>query len=370
MKPRHRTPSLTTPAATLAIVASLAALLPACSSEPSAAGEAAPPESATAPAPAAHETPETPPAAPAAVQSITLEGLAKLHRVGHVLLGAQPDEVAFEALASEGTTRVIDLRGAAEDRGLDEAEVMDVLQLEYVSLPVSGPDDLTDELFDEARRLLREHDGGGQGDVLLHCASSNRVGAVWLTRRVLDEGVPLEQAVEEAHQVGLRSQALEDAAKAYILGAGKKDLGAYKLEIRSELPEVAGIDVPSLAQRLEQGDAPLLLDVRAEDEYAVSHLPGARRAETLSDALALLEGTPKDEEVVLYCSIGYRSGHLARALMQAGYTGVRNLEGSIFEWANTGHAVERDGRPVRQVHPYDETWGRLLDRELWAGLDG
>lgn len=343
----------------------LGSALPACSSEPRPTA-AAPTEDST---PTPEEAQSAPPE-PAPIEQLALEGVSRIHRVGHVLLAGQPDEVAFESLANEGTTRVIDLRRPTEDRGFDQAEVMGVLELDYVTLPVGSPDDLTDALFDEARRLLREHDDGRKGDVLLHCASSNRVGAVWLTRRVLDEGVPLEQAVEEARRTGLRSEALEKAARAYILGAGKKDLGALKLEIRGKLPEVAGIDVPALAQRLERGDAPLLLDVRADEEFAVSHLPGARHAASLADALAALEGEPKDREVVLYCSVGYRSGYRAQELMEAGFTRVKNLEGSIFEWANTGHTVLRDGKPVREVHPYDHTWGRLLERELWSGLDG
>ena len=73
--------------------------------------------------------------------------------------------------------------------------------------------------------------------------------------------------------------------------------------------------------------------------------------------------------IVVYCSIGYRSARLARELEQQGVEGVLNLEGSIFEWANSGHGVEREGEAVSEVHPYDEDWGRLLDQELWSGLE-
>ena len=50
--------------------------------------------------------------------------------------------------------------------------------------------------------------------------------------------------------------------------------------------------------------------------------------------------------------------------MARGFTNVRNLEGSIFEWANQGHPVERAGAPVNEVHPYDESWGTLLREDL------
>jgi hypothetical protein len=36
----------------------------------------------------------------------------------------------------------------------------------------------------------------------------------------------------------------------------------------------------------------------------------------------------------------------------------------VFEWANSGYPVFRDGEAVREVHPFDAEWGRLLDPEL------
>lgn len=45
---------------------------------------------------------------------------------------------------------------------------------------------------------------------------------------------------------------------------------------------------------------------------------------------------------------------------------VYTLDGSIFEWVNEGRPVYRDGRVVAEVHPFDDRWGTLLDRRLWA----
>ena len=52
--------------------------------------------------------------------------------------------------------------------------------------------------------------------------------------------------------------------------------------------------------------------------------------------------------------------------MAAGYADVWNLEGSIFQWANGGRPVYRDGRPVEAVHPYNTLWGTLLADSLRA----
>jgi rhodanese-related sulfurtransferase len=147
------------------------------------------------------------------------------------------------------------------------------------------------------------------------------------------------------------------------------ELARLSAELRAELPDVQTMGVDALAARMQAGERPLLLDVRSQAEFTVSHLEGARRAETKEDAQALLAGEPREREVILYCSVGVRSGHLAEALRRAGWTNVRNLEGSIFAWANAGHPVWRDGLRVHEVHPYDEHWGRLLERSLWSELE-
>jgi hypothetical protein len=52
--------------------------------------------------------------------------------------------------------------------------------------------------------------------VYIHCAAANRVGAVWLIKRVLVDGWDIERATAEAKRVGLRSPQLEQFALDYI----------------------------------------------------------------------------------------------------------------------------------------------------------
>jgi rhodanese-related sulfurtransferase len=150
------------------------------------------------------------------------------------------------------------------------------------------------------------------------------------------------------------------------LAFGATDWPTLKRELRSRYPEVRQISVEDLHSALARADPPLLIDARSAAEYRVSHLHGARRAETAAQATKLLAGTPKNRAIVVYCSVGYRSSALARELMRSGYTQVANLEGSIFEWANKGLPVYRGSEPASVVHPYDRSWGALLDRRLWS----
>ena len=149
--------------------------------------------------------------------------------------------------------------------------------------------------------------------------------------------------------------------------------------IRAKFPEVAQLSTDSLQAWLDEpgqaeeelsrsgqapSNRPVLLDVREQEEYEVSHLKGALRAASEKEALEALEGVLPDRPVVLYCSVGYRSSEMAGFLQKRGFDKVYNLEGSIFAWANEGKPVYRGGERVQVVHPYDRVWGKLLKKVL------
>ena len=113
-------------------------------------------------------------------------------------------------------------------------------------------------------------------------------------------------------------------------------------------------------------EKPTVIDTRAIEEFAVSHLAGAVRAGTLREAVGVLQGRTFAAPVVVYCSVGYRSSELAVQLQKAGYTNVQNLDGSIFQWANEGRLVFKGDVAVTKVHPYNNTWGDLLEKKYWS----
>lgn len=139
-----------------------------------------------------------------------------------------------------------------------------------------------------------------------------------------------------------------------------------KKAIRLRNPSVAQLSTQELATWLARPDttSPLLLDIRAPEEFAVSHLQNARLAPALDDALDHLADAPSDTPIVAYCSVGFRSSDLAEQLQKDGFTRVYNLEGSIFQWANEGRPVYREGEEVDEVHPYGGLWKQLLKPQL------
>lgn len=123
-----------------------------------------------------------------------------------------------------------------------------------------------------------------------------------------------------------------------------------------------------LEQRLADDGkpAPLLIDARASEEFSVSHIEGARHAETVEQIKALLADRPDDTPVIVYCSVGVRSARLVAKLQDAGVSDAVNLKGSIFEWANRGLPVFKGQQTTHGVHPFNRKWGELLDREHWS----
>ena len=117
--------------------------------------------------------------------------------------GGQPTPAQLAGLAREGVRTVINLRAPSEPVEYDEAAEAARLGLHYLSLPITGAADLDRErvrqfghALDEARR---------EGGVLIHCASSNRVGAMVALDEVLNRGCALDTALERGRDAGLKA---------------------------------------------------------------------------------------------------------------------------------------------------------------------
>jgi len=148
----------------------------------------------------------------APVQKNELGTTRNVHSCEGLFLSGQPSQQDVKVIKEQGIKRVISLRQEGEIDWQEGTVVQDA-GLEFVAIPFAAPDTLTDQVFDQVRKLLQD---SAQTPTLLHCGSANRVGAVWLTHRVLDQGVPLEVALKEARQIGLRTPAYEERAKQYI----------------------------------------------------------------------------------------------------------------------------------------------------------
>ncbi len=115
------------------------------------------------------------------------------------------------------------------------------------------------------------------------------------------------------------------------------------------------------SEQLVSGEQIILLDTRSKEEFAVSHISKAIWIGYKNFALQSVKKIPKNAEIVVYCSIGYRSEKIGEKLNLAGYNNVRNLKGGIFHWANQSlPLIDQTGKVTKKVHGYNKKWSKLL----------
>lgn len=117
-----------------------------------------------------------------------------------------PGDIA--ALQAAGVREVINLRSPGETPGFDEAAAVRAAGIVYHNLPIRGASDLN---RDNVRRFDRLLVGAGDRLTLVHCASSNRVGAMIALRAALVDGKSTDDAVAAGRRWGLQS--LEPAVR-------------------------------------------------------------------------------------------------------------------------------------------------------------
>ena len=142
-------------------------------------------------------------------------GIVNFSKVDAVVAcGGATETSALDGLAKDGFKSVINLRLASEANANIELNAAHArsLGLNYVHIPFNAaqPEPRVLEQF------LAAIANKANQPAYVHCGSANRVGAVWLVKRVLQDGWTIEKATEEAKLIGLRSEPLEKFALSYI----------------------------------------------------------------------------------------------------------------------------------------------------------
>jgi len=115
------------------------------------------------------------------------------------------------------------------------------------------------------------------------------------------------------------------------------------------------------AQRMKDA---LFLDARENEEYKISHIPGAIHIGYNHWTKDSIKRIGKERNLVVYCSVGYRSEKIGKKLNDLGYTNVLNLYGSILEWANQGlPLVTNDGAKTNKIHTYNKSWSKWVSNK-------
>ncbi len=92
------------------------------------------------------------------------------------------------------------------------------------------------------------------------------------------------------------------------------------------------ISVTQLKERMDSNEKLNLIDVREPHEHEEFNIGGDNiPMGTIPGKLNDLENL-KNEEVILYCRSGNRSGNIKLFLTDNGFKNVRNLEGGMLAW--------------------------------------
>jgi sulfur-carrier protein adenylyltransferase/sulfurtransferase len=109
----------------------------------------------------------------------------------------------------------------------------------------------------------------------------------------------------------------------------------YLKGIKSEIDE---IDSPAVKRLLDEGERPLLVDVREQSEYVQGFIPGARWISRGLLEQRIEDAVPdRGQPLVLYCAGGNRSALAARTLRELGYTNVKSMAGGFGAWKRNGY---------------------------------
>ena len=125
--------------------------------------------------------------------------------------GATSPEAITE-LKRRGFTSIINFRTESEDGATVEAGIQAALaaDLKYFHMPFRTA---TKETTDEFLKVVSDP---ANQPVFIHCGSANRVGGMWLIKRVKLDGWDVEAATAEAETIGLRSPTLKEFALDYV----------------------------------------------------------------------------------------------------------------------------------------------------------
>ncbi|HEV3182276.1 MAG TPA: molybdopterin-synthase adenylyltransferase MoeB [Steroidobacteraceae bacterium] len=106
-------------------------------------------------------------------------------------------------------------------------------------------------------------------------------------------------------------------------------------ESRPAPPEgVRRLNAAALHELLQRGEAPLLVDVREDAEWAAGHLPGALHI-PLAELPQRLSELASQADPVFICRSGGRSMAACQMALRANIRSPANLEGGLLAWAGT-----------------------------------
>lgn len=115
-----------------------------------------------------------------------------------ILVGGQPSPEQFASAQRLGYKTIVNLRLPDEEDNTDPEQIRN-LGMNYVSFPMTGSADLTEEKVREFAEALE----AAETPMMVHCASGNRVGALFAMKAFYVDGLSPEEALEVGRKAGV-----------------------------------------------------------------------------------------------------------------------------------------------------------------------
>ena len=117
-----------------------------------------------------------------------------------ILSGGQPTDAQLKEAKNKGFKTIISLRPISETQGESEADIVRKLGMNYINIPVQGAAGITSQ---NSQALIKALSDSSQYPVMVHCASGNRVGALFALDAALREKRPVSEAIAIGKQAGM-----------------------------------------------------------------------------------------------------------------------------------------------------------------------
>jgi rhodanese-related sulfurtransferase len=116
---------------------------------------------------------------------------------------------------------------------------------------------------------------------------------------------------------------------------------------------------------IQRPDLYQIIDARSVAEFNVSHIKGAQFVDYDRLDSADFSDLQKEKDILVYCTVGYRSEKVGEKLKSLGYDNVYNLYGGIIQWKNDGlPVVNPDGIQTDSLHGYSPLWGKWIKKGI------
>ena len=112
-----------------------------------------------------------------------------------------------------------------------------------------------------------------------------------------------------------------------IMNWGESDEGEY-----------GDVSIQEAIELMEEKLDLVILDVRTVGEFDEGHIEGAINI-PVDELSGRLDELSKDDELLVYCRTGNRSGSAISILSDAGYTKIYHMHEGISVWIQQGHPV-------------------------------